>query len=1284
LTVNVRDNAGNIAAPVTRNFSVAVADNVGPTVNITAPTEGQNFTVSTVNATWTLTDQAQSGVTPVGVNDALTTCQLINTTTSTTVFPTGACTGLAKTFTGLANGTYTLTVNGRDTLSNVGTQVRTFTVGVVDNIAPTVAISAPTEGQTLTVNSASVAFLATDTAQAGVTPSGVASTTCTLNLGATVVSAAASCGTSPKLYSNLVNGNYTVRIFATDAAGNSGSASPTVRNFTIAVPDNVAPTVTIDNPTNAQILTSSTVVANWTSADTAQAGVTASGVNDAQTTCSLVLLPSTTVFPTGACTGSTKTFTNLVNGNYTLTVNVRDNAGNIAGAVTRNFSVAAVDNVGPTINITAPTEGQSFTTAGSNTVVANWTLTDTAQAGVTPSGVNDSQTTCQLINTTTSTTVFATGACTGLTKTFSALANGNYTLTVNAKDVANNTNSAVRNFIVNLPVANPQTTLTTYGSAAAKSNVSLTVVATTDIGAGMQYSVNGGGAWTDCAFVTATKTGTCSIPLSSFAAAAAAGTTAGYQIRATSGAAGATPVDLSPELGYTWADDRNVLGTAVVTPLSNASTAAMGGIAPNTPGAHPDVQATVDLAGAEDARTVTIQLADGLMGSLAAVPKANRCTVKQGLQGNCPASAEIATGTGKGVSVKYGALSGVADVTGSVYMVDPDSPAADEAAGFPDIASAYAAGGAVEITSPSHPDLGRIVVMGTLKVIDNGRALVIDVQDLPRQTNLAPESVAWAPAAARPFHATQIVATVNGAKGYVAPASVTPTNKSRPLITNPHYCGAQWAARPQMKYIQGTAITWDGNPITDGNTAPGFNGKVSALYNTAASGATCISSQAFNPQIASATLTNPVKGATTGVNANGTLGEEADALNANKPISTVTYASTQLPPYVGVSTPSVGANTDQCTVDTFVGLPPQEVFDTSIDRDPGVPGIQPACPPQAIVGTAYVDSPLVDTQLVGDIYYVVGSPIPNIGVKIAPNVQDPRWRAYSDAHGGDNTLNPYKQFPNPQGIDIGIVGKTSVPDYAGSEWFKQINVDDGMRYWHNGNCVADVNTGQTCNDAIKVTITSLADVPITNLNLQLGDRPAAWRPKDGGGTLDQNPLVIAGCSDPTFPTTESNGTRVGPPLLTRFTPYSKQTVQLNTQTAIQTLIPKNFQPITGCSAAVVPVEGDLVDEDAPVVTITAPTNGQTIASHTVNAAWTIADINSSNGATPSGVDDTLTTCELTLAPASVPMDTGSCPGNAKTYTGLVNGTYTLKVIAKDKTANSTSNTYTRTFTVAGP
>jgi hypothetical protein len=238
LTVTVRDNAGNIATPVTRNFSVAVVDNVGPSINITQPTEGQTLASGTVVANWILTDQAQVGVTPVGVDDSQTTCVL--TSGATTIVPSGPCTGLTKTFTGLANANYTLSITAKDTLGNSTTTPRNFTVGQVDNQGPTINITNPTAGQTITTNSITAAWALSDTAQAGVTPSGVndAQTTCSLVLLPSTTISSGACAGGSKAFSNLANGNYTLTVVAKDNVGNTSTLP---RNFTVAVPDTVAP-----------------------------------------------------------------------------------------------------------------------------------------------------------------------------------------------------------------------------------------------------------------------------------------------------------------------------------------------------------------------------------------------------------------------------------------------------------------------------------------------------------------------------------------------------------------------------------------------------------------------------------------------------------------------------------------------------------------------------------------------------------------------------------------------------------------------------------------------------------------------------------------------------------------------------------------------------------------------------------------------------------------------------------------------------------------------------------
>jgi hypothetical protein len=387
-----------------------------------------------------------------------------------------------------------------------------------------------------------------------------------------------------------------------------------------------------------------------------------------------------------------------------------------------------------------------------------------------------------------------------------------------------------------------------------------------------------------------------------------------------------------------------------------------------------------------------------------------------------------------------------------------------------------------------------------------------------------------------------------------------------------------------MKWVIGTAVTWNGTNISDGRTTPTVPaaavGKVSSLYNTTLQSA-CMTNQAWNPQITNLSLTNPTAGSTTGLKADGLLGEEKD--NGNKPISTAAYAFTQLPPFVGINANAFGAGLDQCAVETFVNPAGSggERFDITVDRDPAVPGIQPACPPQAIMGTAYVDSPLIDTQLIGDIYFVIGSPIPNIGVRIAPDVEDPRWRAANEAGGA----NPYKRFPNPQGVNVGIVGRTGVDNYIGNEWYPKvggIDPDTGdplPTTWHFGDCVP--GGGQTCNAGVMLTISSLADVPISNLKLDIGDRKPAWRPRnDASGNLEQNSLVVSGCADPTFPWTEldasSNPVRIGPPLNLNISPWGKVVNSLGiADLPIQTNLSRKFQPIQGCPPGAVHQEGDL-------------------------------------------------------------------------------------------------------------
>jgi len=119
-----------------------------------------------------------------------------------------------KVYAGLSEGSHKITVTAKDAVGNVGSAVKTF---VVDTTAPKVTIGNPAVSGT----GASIPFSVNE----------AATVACKLDGGAF-----ASCA-SPAKYSNLAVGAHTIVVRATDARGNTGSAS---RSFTIASSGGVA------------------------------------------------------------------------------------------------------------------------------------------------------------------------------------------------------------------------------------------------------------------------------------------------------------------------------------------------------------------------------------------------------------------------------------------------------------------------------------------------------------------------------------------------------------------------------------------------------------------------------------------------------------------------------------------------------------------------------------------------------------------------------------------------------------------------------------------------------------------------------------------------------------------------------------------------------------------------------------------------------------------------------------------------------------------------------------
>ncbi len=307
--VRVSDDASNTMS-ATRTFTV---DATPPTVTLTAqPLPNSNdpnprVTFTTAGSPTTITCRLDAG-TPV------------------------ACTS-PHTFTGVANGTHTITVSVSDAAGNSGSA--TTSSFVIDTIAPSIVITGgPVAGGLTNDNTPTFTF----------TVSGATVTECRFD-----AQPFTACTTTFTPGTALGEGARTFEIRAADAAGNTTS---TTRTFTV---DTVAPAVTI----------------------TAQPPALSNN-NDPAVSFTVTGAPTTVQCRLDATAPVTCTsgfsFTNVADGPHTITVLATDAAANTGTATTAVFTI---DTVAPTVTITPkpPATGWpvnyydfTFTTSGASIV----------------------------------------------------------------------------------------------------------------------------------------------------------------------------------------------------------------------------------------------------------------------------------------------------------------------------------------------------------------------------------------------------------------------------------------------------------------------------------------------------------------------------------------------------------------------------------------------------------------------------------------------------------------------------------------------------------------------------------------------------------------------------------------------------------------------------------------------------------------------------------------------------------------------------------------------------
>ena len=337
LTAVARDAAGNSTAAASVAVVVDNADTQAPSVSLTAPANG-----TTAVGSVAVTANASDNVGVVGVQFKLDGGNL---GTEVTTSPYGR-TWDSRT---ASNGTHSLTAVARDAAGNTTTSAaRTVTVSNGDTVAPTVAVTSPVSGATVS-NSISVIASASDNVgvvgvQFKLDGGNLGTEDTTSPYGRTWDSRTAS------------NGTHSLTAVARDAAGNTTTSA--ARTVTVSNGDTVAPTVAVTSPVSGATVSNSISVIASASDNVGVVGVQfkLDGGN---------LGTEDTTSPYRR-TWDSRTASN---GTHSLTAVARDAAGNTMTSAARTVTVSNGDTVAPTVAVTSPVNGA--TVSGSTTVTAS-------------------------------------------------------------------------------------------------------------------------------------------------------------------------------------------------------------------------------------------------------------------------------------------------------------------------------------------------------------------------------------------------------------------------------------------------------------------------------------------------------------------------------------------------------------------------------------------------------------------------------------------------------------------------------------------------------------------------------------------------------------------------------------------------------------------------------------------------------------------------------------------------------------------------------------------------
>ena len=406
----------NDTAPTTDRYNWFIAeikplstpDTTPPTVSVTAPAAGATVSGSTV----TVSASASDNVSVAGVQFKLDGANLGAEDTASPYSVTWNTTTAA-------NGTHQLTAVARDSSGNTATSAAVSVTVSNDTTAPTVSITAPVGGSTV---SGSVPVSANASDNVGVV--GVQFKVDGANLGAEITTAPYAL--TWNTLAQTANGVHTLTAVARDAAGNSTTSagvSVTVNNV-----DNTPPTVSMTAPANGATVAGTSVTVSATASD----NVAVMGVQFQLDGVNLGAEDTASPF---SITWNT---TGVANGTHTLSAIARDGAANTA---TSSVSVTVNNDLtAPTVSMTAPADAS--TVSGSAVTVSATAGDNVGVAGV------------QFLLDGAAVGAEVTTAPYSMTWNSTSVVNGAHTLAARARDAAGNQTTSTS---VNVTVSNVAT-----------------------------------------------------------------------------------------------------------------------------------------------------------------------------------------------------------------------------------------------------------------------------------------------------------------------------------------------------------------------------------------------------------------------------------------------------------------------------------------------------------------------------------------------------------------------------------------------------------------------------------------------------------------------------------------------------------------------------------------------------------------------------------------------------------------------------------------------------------